>query len=112
MMSWNDWSAPSSEEGNWQPLLNQVLDKITIRFGKRDYILDEETKQEEKLLKDAAIKCLTESMSLMLEKLNVTDRQDILEQLYCQIYKSEQFKYFNEFRTNALNLFLQIKQCQ
>jgi hypothetical protein len=36
MMSWNDWSAPSTEEGNWQPFLSQVLEKITNRFGKQD----------------------------------------------------------------------------
>jgi len=51
-------------------------------------------------------------MSLMLEKLTVTDRQDILDQLYGKLYKSEQFKYFDEFRTNVLKLFLQIKQRQ
>ncbi len=111
-MSWNDWSAPLTEEGNWQPLLSQVLEKTTSRFGKRDYILDEETKQDERVPKETAIKCLTDSMSLMLEKLTVSDRQDILDQLYSQIYNCEQFKYFNEFRTNALKLFLQIKQHQ
>jgi hypothetical protein len=45
-------------------------------------------------------------MSLMLEKLTITDRQDILDQLYGKLYKSEQFKYFEEFRTNVLKLFL------
>ena len=51
-------------------------------------------------------------MSLMLEKLTVTDRQDILDQLYGKLYKTEQFKYFDEFRTSMLKLFLQIKQRQ
>ena len=51
-------------------------------------------------------------MSLMLEKLTLTDRQNILDQLYGKLYKSEQFNYFDEFRTNVLKLFLQIKQRQ
>ena len=51
-------------------------------------------------------------MSLMLEKLTVNDRQDILDQLYGKLYKSEQFKYFNEFRKSMLELFLEIKQRQ
>jgi len=46
----------------------------------------------------------------MLEKLTLTDHQDILDQLYGKLYKSKQFKYFDEFRTNVLKLFLQIKQ--
>ncbi len=49
---------------------------------------------------------MIDSMSLMLEKLIITDRQDILDQLYGKLYKSEQFKYFEEFRTNVLKLFL------
>ena len=106
MMSWNDWSAPSTEEGNWQPFLSQLLEKISTRFGRHDNDQDEESKQEKSVLKETAIKCLIDSMSLMLEKLTITDRQDILDQLYGKLYKSEQFKYFEEFRTNVLKLFL------
>ena len=93
-------------------MMSKVLAKITTRFGERDYVLDEETKQEDTVLKETAIECLTDSMSLMLEKLTVNDRQGILDQLYGKLYKSEQFKYFDEFRTSMLKLFLQIKQRQ
>ena len=93
-------------------MMSKVLAKITARFGEREYVLDEETKQEDTVLKETAIECLTDSMSLMLEKLTVNDRQGILDQLYGKLYKTEQFKYFDEFRTSMLKLFLQIKQRQ
>ena len=54
--------------------MSKVLAKITTRFGEREYVLDEETKQEDTVLKETAIECLTDSMSLMLEKLTVNDR--------------------------------------
>ena len=92
--------------------MSKVLAKITARFDEREYVLDEETKQEDTVLKETAIECLTDSMSLMLEKLTVNDRQGILDQLYGKLYKTEQFKYFDEFRTSMLKLFLQIKQRQ
>ena len=93
-------------------MMSKVLAKITTRFGEREYVLDEETKQEDTVLKETAIECLTDSMSLMLEKLTANDRQGILDQLYGKLYKTEQFKYFDEFRTSMLKLFLQIKQRQ
>ncbi len=91
--------------------MNQVLSKINTRFDSSEYILElfGEAVQEETVLKEAAIECFTDSIDLIIEKLTLVDRQKILDKLCGKLYDTEQFTYFNEFRTDLVQLFLQIK---